>query len=188
VLGVGHRLPTYGVPASDVVNGEHAEMAKSRSTTTYSRAALLGVVAGMRSQLPLALLALAKPGACGERALALPWLHAPAAQWMTTLAALGELIGDKLPTTPSRLDPAPLAGRFLFGGLAGGIVAREAGRSPATGALLGAAGAGVGAFTGYHLRAALATSTPIPDPLLGAAEDGVALALGLRSTVCPGND
>lgn len=164
-------------------------MAKSRSTTTYSRAALLGFVAGMRSQLPLALLARSAPGACGGAAgLVVRQLHTPVARWLTALAALGELIGDKLPMTPSRLDPGPLAGRFLFGGVAGGILARKAGCSTAAGALLGAAGAGIGAFTGYHLRAALATSSPAPDPLLGAAEDGIALALGLRATHCPGND
>lgn len=166
---------------------KHAGMTKPRLAMAYPSAALLGVVAGMRSQLPLALLARTKPGACGGEAMAMRWLHEPTTRWLTALAALGELIGDKLPTAPSRLDPGPLAGRVLFGGLAGGTVAREAGRSTVAGALLGAAGAGVGAFTGYHLRAALASSTPIPDPLLGVAEDGVALALGLRATECPDN-
>lgn len=159
-------------------------MAQSqRSASAYARAALLGVVAGMRTQLPLALLALAARHDRGHASVSTPRvLRSTPLQVIAGAAAVGELIGDKLPMTPSRLEPGPLAGRFMFGALAGGIVGREAGRSPLAGALLGAAGAGIGAYAGYHVRAGLGRATHLPDPLFGAAEDVVAIGLGVLAS------
>jgi uncharacterized membrane protein len=39
-------------------------------------------------------------------------------------AAAGELVVDKLPTTPSRLAPPGLAARLVLGALAAGLFAR----------------------------------------------------------------
>jgi uncharacterized membrane protein len=146
-------------------------------------AVLLGAVAGLRTQLPLALLARAandgRFAAAAEPPLAL--LRSPWTQRVTSIAAIAELIGDKLPTTPSRLDPGPLAGRFLFGALAGAAVMANSRRSPLSGALLGAAAACLGALCGYYLRRRLGQLTSIPDPLLGLAEDGVAVTLGIAA-------
>jgi uncharacterized membrane protein len=151
-----------------------------RSSQVLGRMVLLGVVAGLRTQLPLALLAVqARRGrfAAGSTA---PYglLRSPAVLPILALSAAGELAVDKLPIAPSRLDPGPLFGRFLFGGLAGAAIAREADRSPLTGAMLGAAGAGLGAFAGYHLRVLLAETTGVPDSLWGVAEDFAALTMG----------
>ncbi len=142
-------------------------------------ALMLGAVAGLRTQLPLAMLARAAQdgrfAATAKPPLAL--LRSPWAQRLTGVAAAGELIGDKLPMTPSRLDPGPLAGRFLFGALVGAAGMANGDRSPLAGALLGAAGAGLGAVCGYHLRRQLGLLTSVPDPVFGLVEDGVAIAL-----------
>ncbi|MBA2598140.1 MAG: DUF4126 family protein, partial [Chloroflexia bacterium] len=102
----------------------------SSSNAVSIRAAGLGVVAGLRSQLPLALLALAAGrGYFNVGAHApLRLLGEPVARRVLGLAAIGEFVGDKLPMTPSRLSPGSFAGRLLFGGLAGAAVAAEAGR------------------------------------------------------------
>ena len=159
-------------------------MAVSRDfPDVFTRATLLGVVAGMRTQLPLALLAFAaREGTFAVNdGPPLSLLRAPATFPLVATSALGELVADKLPLTPSRLAPGPLLGRLAFGGIAGATVALE-GKGPALkGALLGAAGAGLGAFAGYHLRAALGRKTGVPDPAWGAVEDVTALCLGLRA-------
>lgn len=145
------------------------------------RAAAIGAVAGMRTQLPLALLA--AEARAGHFAVAAPaplgWLRSRAALPLLACSAAGEMTVDKLPIAPSRLDPGPLFGRFLFGALAGAAVARDV-RAPAiAGTILGAAGAGIGAFAGYHVRVWLGEQTGIPDPVWGTVEDTVALGLGL---------
>jgi uncharacterized membrane protein len=147
----------------------------------FIQAAGLGVVAGMRSQMPLALLALG--AGRGRFAVdadgSLGLLRSPVVQRLLVVSAVGELIGDKLPFVPSRLDAGPLFGRILFGGLAGAAVATEARRSPLLGAALGAGGAVLGTHAGYHARVALGDATGIPDPVWGAVEDAAAVMLGM---------
>ena len=145
------------------------------------RAAGLGAVAGLRSQLPLALLAFAANRGTFASAAGPPLsrLRSRRGQAICGLSAAGELVADKLPRTPSRLAPGPLAGRVAFGALAGAAVAREANRATGLGAVLGGAGAALGAFAGYQLRSAAGRATGIPDPAWGAVEDAVALTLGL---------
>jgi uncharacterized membrane protein len=143
-------------------------------------ALLLGVVAGLRSQLPGALLALAvRQGMLPQgRRIPLRWLSARWGLPGAALAAGGELIGDKLPVTPSRLAPAPLIGRLVSGGAAGIAIADATSQSAIAGAALGAVGAGIGSVAGYCARASLSAATGIASPIWGVAEDVVAIGLG----------
>ncbi len=145
------------------------------------RVAQLGVVAGSRTQLPLALLALAaRRGEFAARSgPPLSWLTKPAVEIGLGLSAAGELVGDKLPWAPSRLAPGPLMGRLAIGAAVGATVARESGRSTGLAAGAGAAGAALGAYTGYHLRAAAGRRTGLPDPLVALLEDALTVALGV---------
>lgn len=158
-------------------------MGDTKQRTGLARAFTLGIVAGLRSQMPLAVLGwklrkLPGDGHPENRASVLqsPWL-APVA---TTLAA-GELVGDKLPMTPSRLNPAPLIGRLVLGGLAGAIVALMTQENPRLGSLAGACGAMVGAFGGYHARKAIGEATGIPGPIVAVGEDAIAIGLGVEA-------
>ncbi|WP_433366524.1 hypothetical protein ACQPZX_37890 [Actinoplanes sp. CA-142083] len=122
------------------------------------RAAALGASAGGRSVTPLA--ALADRG----------FLRVAA-----RVAAIGELIADKLPGTPSRLQPAPLAGRVALGALSAGIYAHRRGRS----VFLPAAVAGATAFAASYAGAswrALAERHGLDLPA-AVAEDAAAVAL-----------
>jgi uncharacterized membrane protein len=77
---------------------------------TVYRSALLGVTSGARSFSGLAAQVLVTPSLARrqpERLLGHLW-----AKGLIGLAALGELVGDKLPATPSRLAPPALAGRL----------------------------------------------------------------------------
>lgn len=88
--------------------------------------------------------------------------------------AVSELIADKLPFTPSRLNAAPLATRIVSGAICGVTIYGVVKRPLTEGAVLGGLGAIAGAFAGYHTRKRL--SRDMPD--LGAAFLEDALAIG----------
>jgi len=89
---------------------------------------------------------------------------------------IGELIGDKLPLTPARTRSLPLIGRVLMGAIVGWFVGTPTGM-PIPCAALGFAGALIGTFGGYALRArAIAKLGPLPAAFL---EDVAAAVLGI---------
>jgi uncharacterized membrane protein len=92
-------------------------------------------------------------------------------------AAAGELVVDKLPTTPSRLEPPGFIGRLVLGALAAGLCAQTHRARWLPIAALGAASAGVAAKVGHDVRAQLAQH--LPDPAIAVAEDAVALGLAV---------
>jgi uncharacterized membrane protein len=100
----------------------------------------------------------------------------PISKKLIRLAA-AELLADKLPFTPNRISPGPLAVRVASGAACGAAVTLVARESAKEGALLGGAGALAGAFGGYYARKTFRKS--YPDLAVALAEDGVALALAL---------
>lgn len=96
-----------------------------------------------------------------------------------TLAAIGELVNDKLPKTPSRLAPGGLAPRILFGGLAGAAVAVGGGQALWLGIVLGIVGSLAGARAGYHIRKSIVASLGVKDLYIALVEDLVAVGGGL---------
>lgn len=149
---------------------------------TYFQAACLGVIAGMRSMGAPALvsdrLAHTQPPAL-ERS-PLRWLGTDRAATITKFLAAGEIVGDKLPFTPSRIAPGPLFGRVVSGGLSGAALCVAEGKRAGLGAVIGVAGAIAGAYGFYHLRRTLGQKLPVPDPVLGAAEDVLAYGVGWK--------
>jgi uncharacterized membrane protein len=144
-----------------------------------ARAVLLGFVTGLRSQVPVALLAIeSQQGRFDPGAGRLARRFGSSEGVAGSLVALaGELVADKLPVTPRRTTSGPFLQRLATGGTIGAAVHYDAGRSRPLGALLGAAGAGAGAWAGTQARAFLAERTRLPGPLLGAAEDLFAVGL-----------
>jgi uncharacterized membrane protein len=151
------------------------------TTTILIRTAALGAATGLRSQLPLALLAVAAgrgafaPNATG----ALGLLRTRLVRIGLCAAAFGELIADKTPYVPNRVEPGPFAGRLFFGGLTGAIFARGKAVPAPLGFAIGTAAAGLGAVAGYRYRTALGRKTGLPDPIWAIAED--LLSLGFVS-------
>jgi uncharacterized membrane protein len=146
-----------------------------------ARALLLGFATGLRSQVPMALLAIES-----QRGRFDPGGGRLARRFRSTegvlgaaVACAGELVADKLPVTPSRTTIGPFLQRLATGGTVGAAVHYDAGRPRALGALLGAAGAGAGAYAGSRARVLAADRTGLPGPLLGAAEDLVTFGLAL---------
>jgi uncharacterized membrane protein len=144
------------------------------------RAVTLGFAAGLRAATPLAALALRGPRDARDAGKP-AWLRSGKGRFGFTLGALGELVGDKLPFTPSRLSVGGLTGRIANGATAGAIVARDARGSAWLGALLGAGSAVAGAFAGNKLRAAAVEASGAPDPLIALVEDVIAIGLAFAA-------
>lgn len=107
----------------------------------------------------------------------LGFMHNPIALVVFSILAVSELVGDKLPSIPSRIKPGPLVVRIFFGGLTGAALCASAHVPIAYGIVLGAVGGIFGAYAGYSTRRALSRSMP---PLLVALiEDAIAVGGGL---------
>lgn len=140
-----------------------------------ARSFLLGVATGGRNMVGVAALAVTARPPKSQKAL---WLRRVA-----VAASAGELVVDKLPQTPSRLETRSVVARVVVGGLAGGLLSwREGAGRVRTGvcAVLGAGGAAAGTQAGAAWRKA--ASDRAGDDLPGAlAEDAASLALALSS-------
>src|SRR6185503_19058588 len=92
--------------------------------TIYLLALLIGVVAGLRAMTAPALVAWAAH--LGWLDLSGTWLAFLGnvwARWILTLAALGELVTDQLPSTPSRTVPVQFGARIVMGAFSGAAIA-----------------------------------------------------------------
>jgi uncharacterized membrane protein len=108
-----------------------------------------------------------------------------AARLGTGLAAVGEAIADKTPYVPSRIEPAPLAGRIAAGGFAGALFAKGNGRPLVPGALIGALASAGGSFAGYAYRTKIGPKIGLPDPLVAIVEDIAAFTIATRAVRKP---
>ena len=133
--------------------------------------------AGLRSMIAPAAIAWAAQFSMPElRQTNLAFLAAPATAYIFTALACAELVGDKLPFTPSRLTIGPLAGRVVMGALCGMALLASAHQSVPLGGIAGALGAGAGAYIGYHVRRALTTRLKLLDFPVALIEDVIAIA------------
>lgn len=96
--------------------------------------------------------------------------------WIFTIAALGELIVDKLPRTGSRKSPPQFIGRIVMGTLCGAAIG-AASQALTAGLVLGAIGAVAGTLGGYEFRARLVRATGGGDLPIALLEDAIAIAL-----------
>jgi uncharacterized membrane protein len=104
-------------------------------------------------------------------------LHSRPALPVLCLAAAGELVIDKLPMTPSRLEPGPLFGRIVGGGVTGAIIGRGWGGSPVTGGVAGAVSALASSWVFGKGRAWVGSVTSLPDPIVAIGEDILAIGV-----------
>ena len=139
--------------------------------------AILGIVTGLRSMLGLALLSWIAPPA--------PWIASIWARIILALAAVGELVADKLPKTPSRLAPGPLTGRVVIGAVIGGLLTNQVHAAVWLGAIVGAVGALAGSFGGNKIRGALGRKTGAKDLWFALGEDVLAIALAAFALLGP---
>ena len=137
-------------------------------------AVLIGIIAGLRSMTAPAVV---------SWAARLGWIHLNSSwlaflgyswtPWILSTAALGELIADKLPSTPSRKMPPSFAFRIVSGSICGAAIGISH-SSLLIGLVGGAIGAVIGTLGGAAARSALAKmfGKDLPAALL---EDAVAV-------------
>ena len=140
----------------------------------YLLALLIGCVAGLRTvTAPAAVSWAAHLGRLHLDATWLAFLGYAWTPWILSLLALGELVGDQLPSTPSRTRPFGFGARIVAGGLSGAAVG-TAGGTMVGGMLAGIAGAVVGTLAGHSFRARLAAAFHKDRPA-AYIEDAIAL-------------
>jgi uncharacterized membrane protein len=141
---------------------------------TYILAFLIGVVAGLRAMTPLAAVSWgARFGRLHVDNTWLAFLGFAATPYILSALAVGELINDKLPKTPSRKTLVPFAARVLSGVLCG--AALGAPDQASIGAVAGALGGILGTLAGYEFRARLVKATGGRDLPIALLEDAIAI-------------
>jgi uncharacterized membrane protein len=141
-------------------------------------ALLVGVIAGLR--------ALTAPAVVAWAAF-LEWINLSGTwaswvgNWITvtilTVLAVGELITDQLPKTPSRKTPMQFGTRLVTGGFAGAVI------GTAWGYTMGGLGAGIigavlGTLGGYEARSRLVKANGGRDLPVALVEDVIAVGGG----------
>ena len=141
-------------------------------------ALLIGIVAGLRAMTAPAVVSWAASlgvlPLVGTPLAFLGWRFTP---WIVSLLAVGELVTDQLPGTPSRKVPVQFGTRIVMGGLCGAAVGMGGGLWVAA-MVAGALGAVLGTYGGAAARAAMARrfGRDLPAALL---EDAAAIGLGV---------
>ena len=139
-----------------------------------------GVVAGLRSLTAPAVVAWAAHlGWINLHGSPLAFMGSVWAVGVFTVLALGELVADQLPSTPSRTAPVGLSARIVTGALAGSCLGVAGGSSLWMAALAGALGGIAGAFGGYQARVGLVRALRVRDLVIAIPEDLIAIGLGL---------
>jgi uncharacterized membrane protein len=139
--------------------------------STYVLAFLIGVIAGLRS--------MTAPAAVSWGAR-LHWLHLEntrlaflgfaATPYILSVLAIGELIADKLPNTPSRKAAIGFGARIVSGAVCGAALGGWVG-----GMLAGVIGAIVGTLGGYEFRVRLVRAIGGKDLPIALLEDAIAI-------------
>lgn len=148
----------------------------------------LASAAGLRAFLPLLVLAVASRFGIAHVGGPFAWLHSDRSIAVLTVAAIAEILADKIPVLDHALDVMQTVIRPVAGALA--VAGTQAHLDPTTAAVLGLI-LGAPLAAGFHLVkgatrvASTATTAGIANPFLSLTEDTSALALSLLALWMP---
>lgn len=114
------------------------------------------------------------------------YLQLPVVANTLAVLALGEFVGDKLPTTPNRTDFLPLTGRFVFGAFTGATLLKAKNGNSVSGLILGGICALTVAFASFYLRKSVTGPHKLSNAAAGLIED--CLVLGIGATIISKNE
>ncbi len=142
--------------------------------TLYLLALLLGIVAGLRTMTAPAVVSwTAHLGLISASGTWLSFMGHAITPWVFTALALGELVADQLPSTPSRKVPMQFGGRLISGALCGATIGIGSGQW-LVGGIVGVVGAVIGTFGGAAARGKMAAAFGKDRPA-ALIEDAVAI-------------
>ena len=95
-----------------------------------------------------------------------------------SLLALGEYVGDLLPSTPSRTAPLGLIARVVTGSFSAACLLAATDHGLAFCVLAGLAAIG-GAFAGYQSRIRLVQALKVKDAFVAIPEDAIAILISI---------
>jgi uncharacterized membrane protein len=141
----------------------------------YALAVLIGIIAGLRTMTaPAAISWAAWSGRLALEGSWLAFLGYSWTPWIFTLLALGEFVGDQLPSTPSRTVPMQFGARLLSGAICGAAIGWPH-QAMVGGLLAGIVGAVIGTLGGHAFRMRLAAAFKKDSPA-AFIEDAIAIA------------
>ena len=144
----------------------------------YGLALLAGIVAGSRTFTgPAAVSWAARLGYLNLDGSWLAFMGYTWTPWIFTLLAIVEMVGDQLPSTPSRKVPTQFGARIVGGALAGATIGVSAG-SWIIGIIAGVIGAVIGTYGGAEIRGYMGKAFGRDTPA-AFIEDAGAIILGL---------
>jgi uncharacterized membrane protein len=144
------------------------------AVSLYLLALVIGIVAGLRTATaPAATSWAAYLGLIDVSGTWLSFMAHAIAPWVLTALAIGELIVDQLPTTPSRKVPYQFGGRIVSGALCGATIGIGAGQLVG-GVIAGIVGAIIGTLGGAWARGRMAAAFGKDRPA-ALIEDAVAI-------------
>jgi uncharacterized membrane protein len=135
----------------------------------------IGMLSGLRALSPIAVICWV---AMLHRLSLTGWVSfvgSKVAVGVFSLGAVGELVSDKLPRTPSRLKQPGFSVRIVTGAFCGLVLAYAAPVSLAVGVILGGAGAVAGTYLGYFVRTRTTAKFGLPDLPVALVEDAICL-------------
>ena len=136
---------------------------------------LIGVIAGLRALTAPTLVSWAAGlGWINLEGTPFHFLALPITRYILSAAALGEIVNDKLPNTPSRKIPPQFITRIVMGGFAGAALGASR-ESLVLGLLAGAVGAVVGTLGGAEVRSRLVKAIGGNDLPIALLEDVIAV-------------
>jgi uncharacterized membrane protein len=143
--------------------------------TVLILAFLIGVVAGLRALTPLAAVSwAARLGWLPLQGTWLAFLGFAVTPYIFTVLAIAELIGDKLPQTPSREAAMPFVVRIVSGAVCGAALGRPS-LSSIGGLVAGVLGAVAGTLGGFEFRSRLVKAIGGRDLPIALLEDAIAI-------------
>ncbi len=149
------------------------------TTRSFLATAGLGWAAGMRSMTAPAALSHVLSDRYSTVRQPARFLAMDSVSALSKLAAAGEVVADKLPSTPDRTAPPVLAGRIGSGVLVGAGIAAARRDRLWPGALVGAAAAVASTFVMLRVRTALPELLGTSDMPVAILEDVAAVGLAL---------
>ncbi len=108
----------------------------------------------------------------------LAFLQLPASNVITKIISAGEIVGDKLPSTPNRTSAPQIITRIISGALVGTTIFQAYKQKRSTGFLLGGLSALAMTYASFYARKYFAEAYKIDDIVIGSIEDMIAIGTG----------